>query len=388
VERDRSRDGGVLIVEDDTSISRLIEKILSKAGFEVAGIVTSAEAAMASAREHRPDIALMDISIPGEADGIDAAVQLRQQYDIPTVYVTARSDEEVLQRAYESAPYGYVTKPFTSLSLCTAVEVALARHGLEEELQASHEALVAHARELDAFAHTVARDLQYPLELVSGYTDSLLTTGAEGMTRVCRGSLRAIASATVTMRGIIDELLLLAAVRKEDAPRAPLEMSSIVDRAIEQAGPVISVHSASVSVPGTWPTAIGHDAWIQQVWVNYISNAAKYGGPRPKITLGWSQPNDAWARFTCTDHGPGIPPTLVDRLFTPFDRMTKVRPTGHGLGLSIVERIVHKLGGEVGVRSTGIPGEETEFWFTLPAYAEAAHPAAGSPQAAMARAGA
>jgi len=373
VERAASRHGGVLIVEDDASISRLIEKILTKAGYDIAGIVTTAEAALAATKKHRPDVALMDINIPGEADGIDAAAQIQQQHGIPTVYVTALSDEGILHRAIASAPYGYLTKPFSSVGLRTAVEIALARHGLEKQLQASHEALAERTRELDAFAHTVAHDLQYPLELVMGYTDSLLTASPGALPRACAGSIRAVAAAAVTMRGIIDELLLLTAVRKEDAPRSPLRMAAIVDRAIEQASPVIAVHSASVSTPETWPTALGHDPWIQQVWVNYISNAAKYGGTRPEITLGWVQLSDGWGRFTCTDRGPGIPAGLVDRLFTPFDRMTKVRPTGHGLGLTIVERIVHKLGGQVGVSSTGTPGEETEFWFTLPMVPAEAH---------------
>jgi signal transduction histidine kinase len=75
-------------------------------------------------------------------------------------------------------------------------------------------------------------------------------------------------------------------------------------------------------------------------------------------------------RFWVRDNGPGVAPEKQRRLFTPFERLHQVRVQGHGLGLSIVMRIVEKLGGQVGVDSDGVAGRGSEFYFTLPASVE------------------
>jgi signal transduction histidine kinase len=72
------------------------------------------------------------------------------------------------------------------------------------------------------------------------------------------------------------------------------------------------------------------------------------------------------------DNGPGLSPAEQARLFTPFERLHQAEVKGHGLGLSIVQRIVQRLGGKAGVESAGIPGEGSTFFFTLPAIADTA----------------
>jgi len=92
---------------------------------------------------------------------------------------------------------------------------------------------------------------------------------------------------------------------------------------------------------------MGHAPWIEQVWINYISNALKYGGRPPRVELGADPPSDGAVRFWVRDNGPGFTPEEQARLFTPFTRLAQMSVEGHGLGLSIVQRIVDKLGGQV-----------------------------------------
>ena len=118
----------------------------------------------------------------------------------------------------------------------------------------------------------------------------------------------------------------------------------------------------------TWPTAWGHPPWIEAVWSNYISNGLKYGGSPPHLQLGASQQTDGMVRFWIKDNGPGLSPVQQAKLFVPLNRLHKDRAKGHGLGLSIVRRIVQHLGGKVGVESQ--LGEGSVFYFELKAVEE------------------
>ena len=103
------------------------------------------------------------------------------------------------------------------------------------------------------------------------------------------------------------------------------------------------------------------------MWVNYLSNALTYGGTplaTPRIELGAALQPDGMVCYWVHDHGPGITPETQSRLFAPFTHLNQVRPRGHGLGLSIVRRIVEKLGGQAGLTSQ--VGEGSTFYFTLP----------------------
>jgi signal transduction histidine kinase len=128
---------------------------------------------------------------------------------------------------------------------------------------------------------------------------------------------------------------------------------------------MIAEHQAEIILPVEWPVALGHAPWIEEVWVNYLSNGIKYGGKPPSLRLGAST-MDGMARFWVQDNGPGLSPVEQARLFTEFTQLSQVEIRGHGLGLAIVRRIVEKLGGQVGVESPGVPGDGCTFFFTLP----------------------
>jgi signal transduction histidine kinase len=126
-------------------------------------------------------------------------------------------------------------------------------------------------------------------------------------------------------------------------------------------------HKGEIELPDSWPVAMGYGPWIEAVWADFISNALKYGYRPPRVELGSAVHADGWIRFWVRDNGQGLSAEEQARLFTPFERLHKVRAQGDGLGLSIVQRIVKKLGGQVGVVSDGVPGAGCEFYFTLPA---------------------
>jgi signal transduction histidine kinase len=141
-------------------------------------------------------------------------------------------------------------------------------------------------------------------------------------------------------------------------------MNSIVDEALSRLVDPIEEHQAEIIQPDIWPAALGYGPWIEEVWANYLSNALKYGGRPPQVELGAAEQIDGTVLFWVRDNGPGLTVEEQARLFRSFERLDQVRAKGHGLGLSIVRRIVKKLGGQVGVQSEA--GEGSVFFFTLP----------------------
>jgi signal transduction histidine kinase len=218
--------------------------------------------------------------------------------------------------------------------------------------------------ELEAFAHTVAHDLKSPLTHIVGYADILFSYNDNIGSDRAQTYIQAIQRSGHKMTNIIDELLLLAQLRQEEVNVVPLEMGRIVKEALSRLRLLIERHDAEVQIPESWPWALGYAPWIEEVWTNYLSNAIKYGGTPPRVVLGAEHVDDT-VRFWVKDNGKGLTKEEQERLFIPFTRMDEIRAQGYGLGLSIVQRIVKKLNGEVWVDST--VGEGSTFGFTLPA---------------------
>jgi two-component system cell cycle sensor histidine kinase/response regulator CckA len=129
----------VLIVEDEGVIAKDIQNTLRNLGFAVPVIAFSGEEAVRKAAETCPDLVLMDIVLEGEMDGVEAAKQIRDRFDIPIVYLTAYANDKTLQRAKVTEPYGYILKPFEEKELHTAVEIALYKHQMERKLKESEQ---------------------------------------------------------------------------------------------------------------------------------------------------------------------------------------------------------------------------------------------------------
>jgi len=142
-------------------------------------------------------------------------------------------------------------------------------------------------------------------------------------------------------------------------------MYSVVNEAIKRLSLLAEERKATFSLPEKWPVVLGHPQWIEEVWVNLLSNAFKYGGDPPKVVMGSEDLNDGHYRFWIQDNGNGLPSKSFEKLFIDFERLGKNNVEGHGLGLSITKRIIEKLGGQVFVSSENIPGKGCIFSFTL-----------------------
>lgn len=221
--------------------------------------------------------------------------------------------------------------------------------------------------ELDAYARTVAHDLKQPIAAILGYAE-LLPEIMSDMPKdgLLYRSLTQIGQSANQASQIINALLLLATVNKAEVPLEPIDMATAVRNVLHRLHEQIHKYQAQIVLPDEWETAVGYQPWIEEVWVNYLTNALKYGGTAPEIILSWEKYAPNMVRFWMQDNGPGIPEEHHEDLFNEFSRVSdSTFGESHGLGLAIVRRIVEKLGGTVGYK----PGltQGSHFFFTLPA---------------------
>lgn len=125
----------ILIVEDESIVALNIKNRLESLGYIIVATTSSGESAIQIAASNQPDLVLMDIKLRGVIDGIEAATQIWTRFKIPIVYLTAYSDEETIERAKITEPYGYILKPFEAKDLCTTIEISLYKHQMEQQLR-------------------------------------------------------------------------------------------------------------------------------------------------------------------------------------------------------------------------------------------------------------
>lgn len=161
----------ILVVEDEGIVAEDIQYRLEHLGYAVPAVASSGEEAMEKAAETRPDIVLMDIVLKGNMDGVEAARQMRDRFNIPVVYLTAYSDDKTFQRAKVTGPLGYVLKPFEERELQTTIEMALYRHELERKLRESRQWLATTLRSIsDA---VIATDNQGRVKFMNAVAEDL-----------------------------------------------------------------------------------------------------------------------------------------------------------------------------------------------------------------------
>lgn len=315
----------ILIIGTASDSLKTLARVLQDGGSRIR-YAADGRSAIESARAERPTLILLEATLPEVSEQLRADDGIR---DVPILFIGAENN--------------------------SLIEAEREQRRIVEE----------HNKELEAFAHTVAHDLKIPLADLMGYSEILFDmadviqnhTMLEAVIGVKRSAQRGL--------NIIRELLVLASSRRQTIQLQAVDMAKVVENARQRLEMMIAEYHAEITVPAEMPTAMGYASWLEEVWVNYLSNGIKYGGKPPRLEVGATPQANGTIRFWVRDNGDGI--SVEDRasLFTEFTRLTEVHAKGHGLGLSIVKRIVERLGGQVGVESEGVPGGGSEFYFTL-----------------------
>ena len=358
--------GHIVIVEDNQDYLHLLTRMLTMHGYTVRPEI-AAGAALNTIKRNPPDLILLDILMP-EMNGYEVCRELKAHdatRNIPIIFLSALDELSNKMRGFELGAVDYITKPFQLNEVLARVETHLSLQALRKSLEESNRQLQQQNQELDAFAHTVAHNLKTPLGVISAYTEILHKDAPTLDPEELRVFGKETHKAAQRASSIIEELLLLASIRKELIVMRPLNMAKIVERAKERMSIMLEEYKAEVLMPEQWPVARGYAPWIEEVWTNYLSNALKYGGRPPRLEFGADEQVDSSIRFWLRDNGDGLSAEAQKNLFIEFSRLSEIHVGGYGLGLSIARRIMDKLGGDVGVESD--PGQGSLFYFILPA---------------------
>ena len=131
----------ILVVEDESIVAKDIQRTLEKLGYEVPATASSAASAFEKLEEIEPDLVFLDVKLKGDQDGVHIAEHIKDRYDIPVIFLTSFIDQDTIDRAKVTEPYGYLVKPFNEGDLKTTVEMALFKFSKDRELRLSEQRL-------------------------------------------------------------------------------------------------------------------------------------------------------------------------------------------------------------------------------------------------------
>lgn len=244
-------------------------------------------------------------------------------------------------------------------------EIQRLNASLESRVQARTAELLAANKELESFAYSISHDLRAPLRGIDGFSHLLAEEYAERLDETGRGYLERVRRAAQRMGELIDDILELSRVTRQDMRRVTVDLSRIAAEVIEERARVEPDRKVEIAIaPGC--TAQGDPQLLRVLMQNLLENAWKYTRRAEPARIAFDQETlDGETVFFVRDNGVGFDMQFAERLFTPFQRLHKPEEfEGTGIGLATVSRVTRRHGGRVWAEST--LGKGTTLRFTLP----------------------
>lgn len=358
----------ILVVEDELIAAESLALDLQRQGYQVVGIADSGIKAINTIPQTKPDLIIMDILLKGDLDGISTTEQIRNSYPIPVVYLTAYADQNTLDRAKQTSPYGYLVKPYKPQDLSTTIEIALTKYQeerqMEQKLQQEKRLSTLRSHALSIASH----DLRTPLATILSSSELLRYYGEKWSSEQKTKHFQRIESTVLEMTELLEDLLT---TRKLEEGKLlfqpfPLDIVKFCQHIIENFRPNLnSKHQLIFICNHQYYQGCFDEKLLRHILLNLISNACKYSPEGGKIIL----------RLTCElqkiilqvqDEGIGMSTEDQGNIFQIFERANNVgNIKGTGLGLYIVKQAVRLHKGMISVTSQ--EGIGTCFTIKIPA---------------------
>lgn len=247
--------------------------------------------------------------------------------------------------------------------------LAQAQHELQEHANRLEETVAERTAtlretiaELEALSYSISHDMRAPLRAMQGFSQAVLEDCRSRMDLEGVFYLERISKAAQRLDSLIQDILLFTKVSREKLELKPVFLEPLIRETIRTYHPD---QESCVTIQGSMPVVLGHEAFLSQILSNLLTNALKFvkKGRVPCVTVRAEEQGD-FVKIVVEDEGIGIAPEHLDRIFQVFGRVhSEAEYPGTGIGLAIVKRAVQRLGGEAGVDSE--PGRGSRFWFTL-----------------------
>lgn len=365
-------DAKILIVEDDAIIVFKLKHTLENLGYNVVGTADTGKKAIEFAFSESPELILMDIRLKGSMDGIQAAEEIREKFEIPIIFMTAYSDEDKIKRAKKILPYGYLLKPVQDKELEINIDIALhvarveaeKRFAEEERKKLQQQLFQAQKMEsLGTLAGGIAHDFNNLLFQIMG-SIQIVKKRLPDSDRSIKNMSNAL-QAAYRAKDLVQQILTFS--RKSKSERQILLIQPIIKEALKL---LRSSLPTTIQIDQHIDDKVGmihcDPTQIYQVLINLCTNAYHAMMSQEegilKVTM---QQNEAEGvlEIIISDTGHGMKPEIVERIFDPYFT-TKNTGEGTGLGLSIVHGIINKHNGRIEVESVANKG--SQFKVVLP----------------------
>jgi signal transduction histidine kinase len=390
----------ILIVEDESIIALETQASLKTLGYEICAIVNSGADAIKNIDEKQADLILMDIHLKGDIDGIETAEIIQSNHHIPIVFLTAFSDEKVLDRAKRTKPCGYLLKPFKKQELKVAIEMALYIFKLEAERKKALDDLQKANEELESrverrttelkkaneskskFVAQISHELRTPLHHILSFSGFGVKKINDVNIEKLLFYFRKINETGHHMAILLDDILDLSKLeagkmdydmKKEDLMLITTHVTNEFQTSIEEKEINLEIINRNRNSKIT-----ADSIRLAQVIRNLLSNAIKFTPPKKRIviTIDQENPKDrkmlenqnkaAALSFSIQDEGIGIPENELNSVFEQYiqSSKTKNRTGSTGLGLAISNEIIKAHEGKINVENN--PNGGAKFSFFLP----------------------
>ncbi|MEE8382568.1 MAG: ATP-binding protein, partial [Thermodesulfobacteriota bacterium] len=367
----------VLLIEDSVFATQYTKKMLVEAKSPQFSVELSCVDRVSLGLEHLTengtDIVLLDLTLV-DSDGLETFTRVHDHApQVPIVVMSGLEDERlaldaVQQGAQDYLVKGRVTSSLLKRSILYAVErkqVELKVAGLNRELERRLREIELVSKELEAFSYSVSHDLRAPLRAIDGFSQILLEDHREGLDKEGRRVIDVIRDNTRRMGELINDLLTFSRQGRKEIIKKDIDMEKMVKDIFKELTVLDSEPRIKIKV-NILPPAHADQALIRQVLINFLSNAIKFSGNEKSslVEVGGRLEKDENIYYV-KDNGVGFDMKYSDKLFGVFQRLhSQEEFKGTGVGLALVQRIIHRHQGRVWAE--GKVNKGATFYFSVP----------------------